>query len=260
MTRAPGTPALDHILLSDGADTARRTLDRLPTGIVQITRPALDQLPYQRLLRALLAKQGFKLDFNQLEPDAAIALVADRLLGPDRFADERTALAKDIAALATFTGDLAGAKPSIAIRTYFAPGDLVWHVDRLGARDAFRLLWPIGRPAGMMATPTDNIDPVLYRAYMEREYPLLGRLDTRVMRQGGTLDELWAHRPAQVAAMKAGDYSFLRDRDAVIRVDPGAASIHRVDTPDRPGTFHRSCWTNHTSPGFQIVITAASVR
>lgn len=248
------------VSLAEGSRAARQVLDCSPLGIVQINRPPLDRLPYRALVRALLAKQGFKLDFNRLAPDAAIALVADRLLGPGSFAAERAALAVDIALLADFASGLVGAAPSIAIRTYFAPGDLVWHVDRLREAHAFRLLWPIGRPAGMMVTATDNIDSTLYRAYMQREYPLLGRLDTRVMQQGGSIETLWAHRPVQVAAMRSGEFPFVLDPQAVWQVSPGAASIHRVDTPGRPGTFHRSCWANRAEPGLQIVITVASER
>lgn len=249
---------IDTVSLANGPLAARQALDRSPLGIVQLDRPPLDRLPYRGLVRALLAKQGFKLDFNRLAPDAAIALVADRLLGPGSFTAERAALAADIASLAQFASGLVGAAPSIAIRTYFAPGDLVWHVDRLREAHAFRLLCPVGRPAGMMVTAADNIDAALYRAYMQREYPLLGRLDTRVMQQGGSIETLWAHRPVQVAAMQSGDFPFLRDPRAIWQVNPGAASIHRVDTPGRPGTFHRSCWANRAEPGLQIVITVAS--
>ena len=259
MTASPsGARAIDTLSPAGGPEAAKKALDRSTLGIVQLDRPRLDHLPYCGLVRALLGKQGFKLDFNALSPDAAIALVADKLLGPGSFAAERAALAADIAALAAFAGGLVGAAPSIAIRTYFAPGDLVWHVDRLRERDAFRLLWPIGRPAGMMVTAADNIDAALYRAYMQREYPLLGRLDTRVMQQGGSVETLWPHRPVQVAAMQRGDFPFVRDPQAVWQIDPGAASIHRVDTPRRPGTFHRSCWANRATPGLQIVITVAS--
>lgn len=252
------TSAIEALSIIDGPAAARRALDHSALGIVQIDRPAIDELPYCGLVRALLGKQGFKLDFNALSPDAAIALVADRLIGVGTFLAERAVLAADITALAGLAGGLVGGVPSIAIRTYFAPGDLVWHVDRLKERRAYRLLWPIGRSAGMRVTAADNIDPVLYAAYMQREYPLIGRLDTRVMRGGGTIDQLWPHRPAQVAAMKAGRYPFLRDDQAVYQVASGAASIHRVDTPEQPGTYHRSCWTNHASPGLQVVITVAS--
>lgn len=256
--QSPPKDEIGTVTLTDGPLGARRMLDESAIGIVQVDRPPLDHLPYRGLVRALLARQGFKLDFNALTPDAAIALVADKLIGPGTFVSERTQLANDIASLAAFAGGLVGAAPTIAIRTYFAPGDLVWHVDRMRERHAFRLLWPIGRPAGMCVTSPDNIDVALYRAYMQREYSLIGRLDTRVMQQGGSVETLWAHRPVQVAAMQSGDYPFVRDPQAVWQVAADAASIHRVDTPGHPGTFHRSCWANRISPGLQIVITVAS--
>jgi hypothetical protein len=153
---------------------------------------------------------------------------------------------------------LVAARPTIAIRTYFAPGDLVWHVDRVNERRAFRLVWPIGRPAGMRVTSADNIDADIYRAYMRREFPLLGQMDTRVMRTGVPVEALWAHRPLQLAAMVSGRFPFLRDPDEEHEVTPGNASIHRVETPAQPGAWHRSSWSNRNAPGLQVVITAAA--
>ncbi|WP_423607028.1 hypothetical protein [Sphingomonas sp. MS122] len=240
------------------ATTVRRLLDQSPLGVVEIPRPPLEALPYRNFVAALLGKPGFKLDFNRLAPAEALALVSDKLLGPGAFADERALLAAEIAALAELAGGLVNERPAIAIRTYFAPGDLVWHVDRVNERAAFRLLWPIGRPAGMRVTPAANLDPALHRAYMRREHPLLCRLDTRVMRSGVPVEQVWAHRPAQLEAMASGAFPFIRDRAQEWEIAPGAASIHRVETPGRPGTWHRSSWANRAAPGFQLVVTAAS--
>ncbi|WP_343519744.1 hypothetical protein [Sphingomonas sp.] len=240
------------------AGTVRHLLGQSPLGTVEILRPPLDDLPYRDFIAALLAKPGFKLDFNRLAPTEALALVSDKLLGPDAFTSERALLAADIDALAELAGGLVGSRPAIAIRTYFAPGDLVWHVDRVNERAAFRLLWPIGRPAGMRVTPAANVDAALHRAYMRREHPLLGRLDTRVMRSGVPVEQAWAHRPAQLEAMASGAFPFIRDRAQEYEIAPGAVSIHRVETPARPGTWHRSSWANRATPGFQLVITAAA--
>lgn len=249
---------LAHIPPDAAPGTVRRRLDESPLGAAEIPRPPLADLPWRDFALALLRAPGFRLDFNRLEPDAALAMVSDRILGPGRFVRERALLAADIAALADFAGALAGARASVAIRTYFAPGDLVWHVDRVAERTAFRLLWPIGRPAGMRVTPADNIDAAIYRAYMHREFPLLCRLDTRVLRTGAPVEALWAHRPAQLAAMASGRFPFLIDPDREIEVTPGAISIHRVETPMAPGTYHRSSWANRQSPGLQLVVTVAS--
>jgi hypothetical protein len=245
--------------IADGPGAARLSLDRSRAGTVEIARPAIDALPYRGFVRALLERQGFKLEFGGQEPDAALALVADRLLGPGAYVAERAELAADIAALKAFMADLAGGPPPlVAIRTYFAPGDLVWHLDRVAEPAAFRLVWPIGRPAGMRVTPADNIDQARYRAFMRREHALLGRLDTRVLRTGEDVRALWAHRPRQLEALISGEFPFLIDPDRHAEIAPGAASIHRVQTPERQGTYHRSSWGNHASPGLQIVITAVS--
>jgi hypothetical protein len=240
------------------ARAAGQALDGSALGAVELPRPLLDDLPYRNLVRALLSRQRFKLDFNRLEPDAALALVCDQLLGPGTFLAERASLAQEIAALAALMGELVGVRAAVALRTYFAPGDLVWHVDRVHEARAFRLVWPIGRPAGMRVTPRDNIDEALFRAYMHREHPLLCRLDTRVARTGGDVEALWAHRPLQLEAMRSGGFPFLIACDRVCEVTPGAASIHRVETPRQPGTYHRSSWANRHAPGIQIVITAAA--
>lgn len=253
-----GAKGLAGVTLASGPAAARRLLHDSPTGALEIARPPVDDLPYRDFVRTLLRAQGFKLDFNRLEPDAALAMVSDRLFGPGAFGRERALLAADIAALADFAAGLVGARPSITIRTYFAPGDTVWHVDRLDERAAFRLLWPIGRPAGMRVTPADNVDAEVHTAYMRREHPLLCRLDTRVMRTGAAVEQLWAHRPAQLAAMVSGRFPFLLDPAKEFEVAPGAASIHRVETPAQRGAFHRSSWANRTAPGLQIVITAAA--
>lgn len=249
---------LGSVSPDSGPAAARRALDASATGAVEIARPALGDLPYRDFIAAVLRVRGFKLDCNRLAPDAALALVSDRLFGPGAFVRERARFAEDIAALAAFMDGLASARPSIAIRTYFAPGDLVWHVDRVSEATAFRLVWPIGRPAGMRVTPADNVDAAIHAAYMRREHPLLGQLDTRVLREGGDVAAIWAHRPVQLAAMISGQFPFLIDPAREVEVTPGAASIHLVETPAHSGTYHRSSWANRHSPGLQVVITAAA--
>jgi hypothetical protein len=216
-------------------------------------------LPYRDFVRALLARQGFKLEFHAQEPDSALALVSDQLFGQGAYVRDRDLLAQAISALKAFMADLAGCPaPLVAIRTYFAPGDLVWHLDRMGGSRAFRLVWPIGRPAGMRVTPADNIDEGRYRAFMRREHALLGRLDTRVMRTGEDVRSLWSHRPRQLGELISGQSPFLIDPERHSEIGQGAASIHRVQTPAQQGTYHRSSWENHASPGLQIVVTTVS--
>ena len=244
--------------LDDGPRAVRHQLDRSAPGAVELARPALDELPWRALVHALLARPGFRLDFNRLEPDAAVDLVCDRLLGPGTFAGERAAFAWEIASLAAFVGDLVGARASVAIRTCFMPGDTVWHVDRVNAAAAFRLVWPLGRPAGMRVTPRANIDMQMFRAFQQREHPLLCALDTQILRTPTPVETLWAHRPAQLEAMMSGCFPFIRDPALEREIAPGAASIHRVETPAQPGAVHRASWANRHAPGLQIVITAAS--
>src|SRR5687768_1061685 len=245
--------------LSDGPAASGERLGRPDVEAVEIDFPALEDLPYRDFIRALLTRQGFKLEFHGQEPDAALGLVSDRLFGPAAHVRDRDLLAQDIAELKAFMSQLPrDPAPLVAIRTYFAPGDLVWHLDRMAGSRAYRLVWPIGRPAGMRVTPADNIDAARYRAFMRREHALLGRLDTRVMRTGEDVSALWAHRPRQLEALVSGQFPFVIDPERHWEIGPGAASIHRVQTPAQQGTYHRSSWDNRASPGLQIVVTAMS--
>ncbi|MDT8760395.1 hypothetical protein MZO42_16965 [Sphingomonas psychrotolerans] len=234
-------------------------LDSSALGVVEIARPSLDAVPYRALVEALLTRPGFKLDFNRLEPDAALNLLCDRLLGPGVLPAERAALAADIATLVAFAGGLVGARASVSLRNCFMPGDTVWHVDRVNEAVAFRLLWPLGRPAGMRVTGRANIDMPMFRAFQRREHPLLCALDTQILRSVTPVETLWAHRPAQLEAMRSGQFPFLRDSARELEVTPGAASIHRVETPTQPGILHRASWANRHAPGLQLVITASAI-
>ena len=241
-----------------GAEAVRRLLNAPGVEAVEMPRPPLNQLPFRPLVEALLRGPGFKVDFHGQAPDAVLAMVTERLFGPRAFGVERALLAHEISRLSDFGRNLVGGgDPLVAIRTYFAPGDLVWHVDRLNERSAVRLIWALGRPAGMRVTPADNIDHRRYSAYMRREYPLLGQLDTQVLRTGASVEALWAHRPVQVAAMTSGRFPFVLEPEKEWEIHPAAVSVHRVETPGGPGTYHRSSWANRNSPGLQIVITAA---
>lgn len=227
---------------------------------LEIGRPPVRELRHRNLVAALLGCPGLKLDFRGQAPEAVLRMAVNQLIGNGAFVQEQAMFAQEIAQLESFTCAIVGShvRPQTSIRTYFAPGDLVWHVDRVNERKAVRLLWPIGRPAGMCVTPADNLDMDLHRAYMRREHPLLSALDTRVLRTGLGLERLWAHRPEQVRSMVSGHFPFIHDPARVFQIDCNAISIHRVETPVHTGTYHRSCWDNHISPGLQIVITAAA--
>jgi hypothetical protein len=253
--------AVEPVSLSDGPGSARDLLARPDVEAVEIGFPPLADLPYRDFVRALLGRQGFKLEFHGEGPDSALALVADRLFWPGAYVRERDLLAKDIAELKSFMAELAGGpQPLVAIRTYFAPGDLVWHLDRVADASAFRLVWPLGRPAGMRVTSADNIDEGRYRAFMRREHALLGRLDTRVLRTGEDVRSVWAHRPRQLEALISGQFPFLIEAERHWEIRPGAASIHRIQATAQQGTYHRSSWENHASPGLQVVVTAVSAE
>lgn len=245
--------------LGDDPEHLRNLLLTLPAEAIEIVRPPLADLPYRDLVNALLKCQGLRLDFRGQAPDAVLAMAANQLIGEGAFADHRALLAEDIATLEKLMcAIVGGGRPQTAIRTFFAPGDLVWHLDRVNERTALRLLWPLGRPAGMSVTARDNIDEQRFLAFMRHEHPLLCQLDTDVLRSGLPVERLWAHRPVQLEAMASGRFPFIRDPARVRQIRADAISIHRVETPGHSGTYHRSSWANRDAPGLQIVITVAA--
>lgn len=249
---------LEALPANSGIITLREAIEDSPVHAVELIRPALPELPYRSLIDDLARGRGFRFDFNRLEPLEALISVTETLFRRGRFELECHAMAQDIHTLAGTISALTQTRPTISLRTYFAPGDLVWHVDRVDEADAYRLVWPIGRPAGMLLTPENNVDPAIYHGYMRREHTLLGRLDTNVLKSGRPVEELWAHRPAQLDALQTGNFPFVHNPANVTQVNTGAASIHRVQTPRHAGSIHRSSWQNRHTPGVQIVITAAA--
>lgn len=235
---------------------ARELMGRSTVDTITFARPPVDQTPYGPFVRALLTAPPFKVDVSRMPPAAAFAALSDQLFGPGKFVAQREVLAREVATVAAFMRDLCGGTPvSIMVRTYFNPGDLVWHVDRSQQTDSLRLLWPMGRPGGMRVTPAGNIDQTLYAPFMRRELPLLCELDRKVFRTGEGLEGLWAHRPRQMQAMTSGVYPFLRDPAQVWQIQRDAISVHRFHTPRDVGTYHRSAWENRNAPGLQIVMT-----
>jgi hypothetical protein len=252
------TQALARLAPTDPPAAAIDAIDASAPGAIELARPALDDLPYQDLVRALLGVQGFRLDLRGQSPAHAVDMLADRLLGPGTMTRARALLAGDLAALVDWAAGLVpGARPQVQLRSFFAPGDTVWHLDRVAEPVAFRLLWPIGRPEGMGVTTRDNISEASFAGFMRREHPLLSALDTQVAATGRDPEAIWAHRPRQLEAMRSGAFPFIRDPARTWWVTPGMASVHRVDTPRTPGTYHRSSWANRRSPGLQLVVTVA---
>jgi hypothetical protein len=260
-TRPPGDMlACDALaqLASLDARQACALLSNPGVEAVEIPRPALDATAYAGLVRRLLAAPYFMSDFNQYSSAHGLAHLCRRVLGPHVPVHERDALLADLVAIEAFGSALGGPRVLVSIRNWFAPGDLVWHVDRSAREIAYRILWPLGRREGMRITPYANIDPCLYAAFMRREHPLLCRLDREIARTGLPLEVVWRHRPAQVRAMIAGAYPFLRDGTAALAVRPDSVSVHRIDTPGMRGTFHRSAWGNRHFPGLQVILTVTS--
>lgn len=144
----------------------------------------------------------------------------------------------------------------VSVRNFFAPGDLVWHVDRSTKRRAIRVIWPLARDHGTLYTPTENIDLDMHTAYMNREHPLLSLLDRQVFDKNISYRENWHHRPYQVNAMLHCDFPFIKDATKIKEADPDSIAIHRFDTGKSDGTYHCSSSRNEVTPGLQTIFTA----
>lgn len=246
-------PAFDPVL-------ARAMLDRSSVEALEFARPSVDDTPWRDFASALLAVQPFKVDFENRPADMALAMLADQLLGPGAFRRELELLAHELTILQAFAQRIGGGGPVYtSVRTYFSPGDLVWHVDRSLQPNAIRVLWPMGRIAGMRITPADNLDSTIYKSFMRREFPLIFELDRKTLATGLPLERLWEHRPAQIRSMMSGQYPFLRDPERVWQIQRDAVSIHRFQTPYHTGTYHRSSWENRPKPGLQFVMTTGAL-
>lgn len=226
---------------------------------VEIIQPPLETRAFQPLVCALTQGPRFMSDFGEGPIDRALDSLVARLFGRGAFPAERIALSRRLESIADAARTMAGGDRFLtSMRNWFAPGDLVWHVDRSFASRALRVLWPMGRVEGMHVTVSENIDSSVYAAFMRREHPILCKLDRIVADTGAPLEQVWRHRPAQVELLASGAYPYLKDPDRVRRIKPDAISIHRIDTPGVEGTYHRSGWNNRTAPGLQIIMTATT--
>lgn len=241
-----------------GASTA---LARGEIEALEIEPPPARLSRYQELARRVVDMPRFMLDLGgswaQIH-GALHAKLAPVCRARSVLAD-LSGLLEDIGRVLTWASSLAHARRTlVSVRNWFAPGDLVWHVDRSRRSRALRILWPIGRIAGIHVTSRASIDPVLYRAWMVREHPLLCRLDRMVFETHLPLERLWSHRPRQLRAMVSDDYPFMLDPQARRALRPHAISVHRIETPWHPGTWHRSAFENCHAPGLQLIMTVTT--
>lgn len=149
----------------------------------------------------------------------------------------------------------------VSVRNWFAPGDLVWHVDRSMKDFAIRAIWPLGRNYGTSYTPVSNIDLAKYNAYMRRERPLLILLDRKVLDFDckRSYKDIWRHRSVQVANMRFCRFPFIRNPNDIFEVAPNSLVLHQFEIVDElGGSFHCGTAENEATPGLQTVFNATS--
>jgi hypothetical protein len=250
-----------HRLRDLDAREASAALEKHDIEAIEILPPRGRANAYQELALRAIELPRFMLDLGGTWTDIG-ATLNDKLSCVCRDHVSEAVLAQlldDVQRLLAWGASLAGARRTLlSLRNWFAPGDLVWHVDRSRRSRALRILWPLARSGGIYIARRDSIDPVLYRAWMAREHPLLCRLDRLVFESGEPLERVWAHRPRQIHAMRTGEYPFLRDREGEHELDPRAISVHRLETPNDHGTWHRSSYANSQTPGLQFIMTVTT--
>lgn len=240
---------------------ARRCLVEQCAEVVQAPPPYRVDTRYSNLTASILRLDPFMLDLGNYSVSTWWQIVEflEKHVPINLVRAEGNKLRSDLETVVRFSRLVLNAnRVLVSLRNWFAPGDLVWHVDRSTKPNALRILWPLERRAGMYVTPVGNISVNQYRAYMQREHPLLCRLDRQIYEERSSLDRVWKHRPKQVESMKTGEFEFLANNKKVFQLDPEGVSIHRIESPSWPGTWHHSAWENHKTPGIQVIITATS--
>lgn len=149
---------------------------------IEIPRPALSEVAYAGLVQRLLAAPPFMSDFSHTLSRTAFRHLCRRVLGHDAndAADgDQSAdlLLAELAEIEHFAQRLCGPRMLVSMRNWFAPGDLVWHVDRSARAAAYRILWPLGRAAGMRVTPRENLAPSIYACWRRPNFDHPRRLN-----------------------------------------------------------------------------------
>jgi hypothetical protein len=244
-------PGIAHV---DAAQTGTRASLNKDWEIVFINCQHLLQPGFDDAIDALRSIPRFKLPFGTATAERALPHLLRSTTSSPAILNAAAGLGAAADGLAQLVTTLVGsARFAGSVRNFFCPGDTLWHTDEVDGRSAFRLLWPLGRPAGMQYTPFENVDIAKYRYHMARMLPFVQKLDAAAFATGIKTDEYLAGKPALLNQFHRR--AFLKDPDLFASVPHNHASLHRVETPRQRGTFHANNFSNETQPGLQLIFT-----
>lgn len=242
-------------------DEIRSFLNNSSIELIEIPQLPFEELPFKNLIKFLLSAGSFNWALPGESTETLIKLRDNlNLLTEDNIElqEEIDLFISEVKMLMEKLSLVNNGHVSLGLRNFFCYGDTILHVDNMAQGNAIRFLWAMGRPSGMQYTLRNNVNAEKYSHFINRELYLIQKMDLAVFTQNKTIEEVWSHRPKQIDDMKMGICSYLIDDSLMYQVPKYWSSLHRVETPDYHGTFHRNTFYNRESPGLQLLLTSVS--
>jgi hypothetical protein len=263
----PAPPTLADIQENDFSATVESleqvsTLQQLLSDpaieLIKIPQPDVRDTGFYQLAKHLLSIKNFNWAINGPVDDILDEVhrnILEGIAGNNEAQQEIGAFLHTVRRIMNLMAQINPGKMHFGLRNFFCPGDAILHLDNMAKGRAVRFLWAMGRPTGMKFTCRQNVDTGKYWHFIHRELHLIRRMDAIAYKDAKPIEEIWAHRPRQVELMKNEQHHYMHDRSKLFQVPVGWSSIHLVDTPDFPGTFHCNTFKNADQPGLQLLIT-----
>lgn len=239
--------------IQDRSASIRRHLECRDVEAIEVLQPSLCYVP---LIPLLCSLKPFHRNLGTEGQLSNLSALLEELTHTAQYDESTYYLFRLLENLLSLTSSLVDkGQVTLGVRNWFTPGDATWHVDRSPRKVAYRVLWCVGRREGLKVTPRANIDLQCHDTFMRREDALLTKLDRDVIRTGLDVNALWSHRPQQVFEMASENFPFIRSKDLIHTFAPTSVSIHKLQTTEQLGTYHRASWANRIRPGLQFIFT-----
>ncbi len=242
-------------------DALRKLLQTPEIELIRIPQPPVQETGFGLLCEQLLQVKNFNWAINDQPENIIVSLrkhITSVLEPSDTVSTELPVFLDRVGEIMHLMLKANPGTAHFGLRNFFCPGDAILHLDNMARGKAVRFLWAMGRPSGMKYTCRSNVNVPLYWDFIHRELHLIRRMDAIVFGEGKTIDEVWAHRPRQVSLLKNEKHHYMLDASKLEQVPVNWSSIHYVDTPDFPGTFHCNTFRNAEQPGLQLLFTTVN--
>lgn len=246
------------------SDTAgmRAGLQEQHAELINIPQPHYSQTGFGNLVDFLTSSApkfnwAIQGSIQQIKAELKNNLTQTALAGGAYLATEVNGFLSTTAGLMEDVAKINNGTISFGMRNFFCPGDTILHVDNMANGYVIRFLWPMGREKGMQYTSRQNIDYDQYAAFIDRELHLIRKMDSLSFKEGKSIEEIWPHRPKQVENMKSGYHYYMKNKELIYEVPTHWSSVHLIETPQFPGTFHCNTYANKEKPGLQLILTSA---